>query len=170
MRPTSTGSTMTTGLDLTHYGDVASFLDKPQRYDGVHALLRHAHHVRPGEARGGTGRGLKTTAGQVEHNGKGTYTYLVLRSLDTEDVVRMFEQYVSKGDDGGALEGKGAVVVVLGGARRSLRSMEGLLRENWGVVSKGESFVGSGRTRDGMQIIGLDLVKEKLLIQHLALP
>ena len=87
--------TMTTGLDLTHYEDVAGFLDKPG--DMTECALFYDTRITctPGN-REVVLAGLKMVAGQVEREEKGTYTYLVLRSLDTEDGVRVFERYASK--------------------------------------------------------------------------
>lgn len=115
--------TMTTGLDLTHYEDVGGYLDKPadKRECGIF------YDTRITAAQGKREeviKGLRGVAEWVEKNEEGTYTYLVLRSLDGEDGVRVFERYKSKE----ALEKhwKGQKLLdFLMGSKELIRSMEG---------------------------------------------
>ena len=86
--------TMTTGLDLTHYEDVGGFLDKADmRECGI------IYDTRIKSARGKRDEVLnrfKTLSQWVEKNESGTYTFLVLKSLDNDSGVRIFERYENK--------------------------------------------------------------------------
>lgn len=115
--------TMTTSLDLTHYEDVAGFLDKPGDMTEC-ALFYDTRITCAPEKREAVLAGLKTVAGQVEREEKGTYTYLVLRSLDTEDGVRVFERYASKEAMEEHWKGK-ALLEFFMGSKEIIKSMEG---------------------------------------------
>jgi len=60
----------------------------------------------------------------VEREEKGTYTYLVLRSLDTEDGVRVFERYASKEAMEEHWKGK-VLLEFFMGSKEIIKSMEG---------------------------------------------
>lgn len=83
-------ATMTTGLDLAHYEDVAGFLDKPgdMREAGIwydtRITCKEQHQVI---------EGLKSVAKSVEEEEDGCYSFLVLKSLHDDKSVRIFERY-----------------------------------------------------------------------------
>lgn len=114
--------TMTTGLDLTHYEDVAGYLDKAEMKEcGVFWDTRIT--VVEGKREEVLAR-LGKWAQWVQENEEGTFTYLVLKSLDTEDGVRIFERYASRK----ALEAhqsSKAYVELLMGTKELVKSMEG---------------------------------------------
>ena len=68
--------------------------------------------------------GLKKVALHVEGHEPGTYTFLVLRSLDTEDGVRVFERYESR--EVMEEHWKGEVLLqFLMASKENVKSMEG---------------------------------------------
>lgn len=87
--------TMTTGLDLTHYEDDSGFLDKPGDMTERGVFYDTRITCAAGK-RAEVLKGLEAVAKTVTAEEKGTYTFLVLRSLDTEDGVRIFERYASR--------------------------------------------------------------------------
>ena len=117
--------TMTTGLDITHYEDVAGFLDKPgnSKECGIFYDTRITCAPTPG-TRDAILSKLAKVAEVVEREEPGTYTYMVLRSLDTEDGVRVFERYESRAAMEEHCKGK-ALLDFFMGSKEQIKSMEG---------------------------------------------
>lgn len=90
-------STMTTGLDLTHFEDVAGFVDKPGDMRECAIFYVTKITAKSGK-RAQVLERLTKLAKWIEENEAGTYTFLVLKSLDTEDNVRIFERYATRRD------------------------------------------------------------------------
>jgi quinol monooxygenase YgiN len=67
---------------------------------------------------------LGTVAKEVEASEPNTYTFLVLRSLDTEDGVRVFERYASRAAMEQHWKGK-ALLDFFMGSKEQIKSMEG---------------------------------------------
>lgn len=85
--------TMTTGLDLTHYEDVSgSFLDKPG--DSREAAVIYDSRIKchPGKRETVLQR-LSDLARKVESDLDDTWTFMVLKSLDNDHEVRVFQRY-----------------------------------------------------------------------------
>lgn len=115
-------STMTTGLDLTHYEDVAGYLDKADMKEcGIFYDTRiKAAEGKRDEVLARLGKFAKW----VEENEEGTFTYLVLKSLDGKDGVRVFERYANRK----ALEAHQSskeYLELLMGSKDIIKSMEG---------------------------------------------
>ncbi|KAI9878050.1 MAG: hypothetical protein M1830_002065 [Pleopsidium flavum] len=115
-------ATMTTGLDLTHYEDVGGYLDKAEMKEcGI------IYDTRITSAQGKRDEVLASLTGLakwVEGNEEGTYTYLVLKSLDGEDGIRVFERYASKGALEAHQSGK-ELLELLMTSKENIKSMEG---------------------------------------------
>ena len=90
---TKTASLMSTGFDLTHYTDTAGFLDRSGtcREAGVMYDTRIA--CASAAARDAVLAKLAKLAKQVQAQYEDTYTFYVLKSLDDETSVRVFERY-----------------------------------------------------------------------------
>jgi quinol monooxygenase YgiN len=92
----STPPTMATGFDLTHYTEDSGFLAKiPSPLNGDTCGVIHDTKIAcasPAAAAIVRER-LRGIAEHAERNEEGTYTFLVLKSLDSEDHVRIFERY-----------------------------------------------------------------------------
>jgi len=115
-------ATMTTGLDLTHYEDVAGYLDKADMKEcGIFHDTRIT--AAAGERDEVVAR-LKKLAKWVEENEKDTFTYLVLKSLDNDDQVRVFERYASKKALEAHQSGK-ELLNLLVDSKEIIKSMEG---------------------------------------------
>jgi quinol monooxygenase YgiN len=67
---------------------------------------------------------LADVAKHVEREEPGTYTFVVLRSLDTEDGVRVFERYESRASMEEHWKGK-ALLEFFMGSKEQIKSMEG---------------------------------------------
>ncbi|KAI1611654.1 hypothetical protein EDD36DRAFT_489806 [Exophiala viscosa] len=84
--------TMTTGLDLTHYEDVdGSFLDKPG--DSREAAVIYDSRIKchPGRREVVVQR-LSALARSIELHLEDTWTFMVLKSLDNDHEVRVFQR------------------------------------------------------------------------------
>jgi quinol monooxygenase YgiN len=88
------GETMITGLDLSHFEDVCGFLDKADdaKAGVIYVSRIKAHAGKRDELLGK----LKKLADAVDKNEKDCYSYLVLKSLDNEEDIRIMERYGSK--------------------------------------------------------------------------
>ena len=88
-------ATMTTGLDLTHFEDVAGYEDKTpdMKECGIFYITRIT--TRPGK-RAEVLEKLTKLAKWVEENEEDTYTFLVLKSLDNNDHIRIWERYATR--------------------------------------------------------------------------
>ena len=85
--------TMTTGLDLTHYEDVAgSFLDKPGDRRECAVMYDSRIKCNAGK-RDAVLQKLSTLAVQIEADLNDCWTFMVLKSLDNEHEVRIFQRY-----------------------------------------------------------------------------
>jgi len=90
-------STMITGLDLTHFEDVSGYEDKPgdKRECGIFYVTQI--WTQPGK-RDEVLKKLADLAKWVEKNEEGAYTFLVLKSLDDENYIRIWERYATRKD------------------------------------------------------------------------
>ncbi|KAF4634269.1 hypothetical protein G7Y89_g3852 [Cudoniella acicularis] len=88
-------STMTTGLDLTHYTDVSGFLDKSGKLDECGIIFDTKILCHSAAAREYVLKKLQVVSKHAGGEEKGTYTFWVLKSLDHDDEVRIFERYES---------------------------------------------------------------------------
>jgi quinol monooxygenase YgiN len=88
-------ATMTTGLDLTHFEDIAGYEDKTSNMKecGIFYITRIT--AKPGK-RGRLLEKLATLAKWVEENEDDTYTFLILKSLDNDDQIRIWERYATR--------------------------------------------------------------------------
>jgi quinol monooxygenase YgiN len=88
-------ATMTTGLDLTHFEDTAGFEDKTpdMKECGIFYVTRIT--AKPGK-RPEVLEKLAKLAKWVEENEDETYTFLVLKSLDNDDDLRIWERYAAR--------------------------------------------------------------------------
>ena len=87
--------TMTTGLDLAHYEDTSGFLDRSgtcAEGDIIYDTRILCHNS---QARECVVEKLSAIAEYVQEEEKGTHTFWVLKSLDQDDEVRIFERYQS---------------------------------------------------------------------------
>lgn len=89
----ATPPTMITGLDLTHYEDVAgSFLDKPG--DRRECAVIYDSKIRcHNERREAVLEKLSELAKAVESQLEDTWTFMVLKSLDNDTDIRIFQRY-----------------------------------------------------------------------------
>jgi len=90
----ATPSTMATGFDLTHYTEVCGFLDK----SGHAAECAVIHDTKilcaSLEARNTVLKRLALIANEATKE-EGTFSFWVLKNLDHDDQVRIFERYES---------------------------------------------------------------------------
>jgi quinol monooxygenase YgiN len=110
-------------LDLTHYEDVAGFLDKPGDMKECGVFYDTRITCANGK-RDQVLAGLTKVASHVEREEPGTYTFLVLRSLDTEDGARVFERYESRAKMEEHWKGK-ALLEFFTANKEQIKSMEG---------------------------------------------
>lgn len=87
--------TMTTGLDLTHYDIAAGYIDKPgdMRECAIFYVTKIVARV---GKRNEILEKLKYLAEIVEKNEEETWTFQVLRSLDNEEEIKIFERYATR--------------------------------------------------------------------------
>lgn len=86
---------MAIGFDLTHYTEVSGFLDKSK--SALECAVIHDTKITCASVPACEtilGR-LEAIAKHAEREEKGTYTFWVLRSLDNEEHLRIFERYES---------------------------------------------------------------------------
>jgi quinol monooxygenase YgiN len=88
-------ATMTTGLDLTHFEDTAGFEDKTPNMKecGIFYVTRI---IAKSGKRADVLERLQKLAQWVAKNEDDTYTYLVLKSLDNDVDIRIFERYATR--------------------------------------------------------------------------
>jgi quinol monooxygenase YgiN len=84
-----------TGFDLTHYTDVSGFLDKSGHAAECAVLYDTKIACSSSSARDAVLGKLASIAEHAEKEEKGTYSFWVLKSLDNDDQVRIFERYES---------------------------------------------------------------------------
>ena len=115
---------MSTGFDLTHFTEAAGFLDK----SGTAKECAIIHDTKivcaSGTARDAVLTKLAAVAAHAEREEPGTYTFLVLKSLDNDDHVRIFERYASWEALETHQRGGGWVSLLLG-AKEEIKSLEG---------------------------------------------
>lgn len=86
---------MAIGFDLTHYTEVSGFLDKSKSAAECE-VIHDTRIVCSSElARDKVLSRLESIAEYAEREEKGTYTFWVLKSLDNDDQLRIFERYES---------------------------------------------------------------------------
>lgn len=88
-------STMTTGLDLTHFEDVSGYEDKTSNMKECEIFYITRISAKSGK-RDEILEKLSALADWVNKNEDEAYTYLVLKSLDNDDDVRIWERYGTK--------------------------------------------------------------------------
>ncbi|TKA81100.1 hypothetical protein B0A49_00395 [Cryomyces minteri] len=86
---------MTTGLDLTHYENTSGFLDKPGDRKECGIIYDTRITAKEGKRDEVLGS-LAKLAQWAEKNEDDTYTFLVLKSLDNDTQVRVFERYATR--------------------------------------------------------------------------
>lgn len=91
----SVPSSMSTGLALTHYTEVAGFLDKSENCRECAVIYDTRIECYGPQAREVVLAKLAAIAKHAETEEEGTYTFSVLRSLDNHTQVRIFERYAS---------------------------------------------------------------------------
>ncbi|BCS17267.1 putative quinol monooxygenase [Aspergillus puulaauensis] len=117
-------STMSTGLDLTHYTETAGFLDKPGNCQGCEIIYDTRIECHAQQDRSTILDKLAVIAEHIEEHEDGTSTFLVLKSLDSETQMRIFERYASW--DAMLAHQKGDKLVDLWlGSKAGIKSMEG---------------------------------------------
>lgn len=87
--------TMTTGLDLTHYDIAAGYIDKPGDMRECAIFYVTKIVAKPGK-RNDILQKLETLAEHVEKSEDGAWTFQVLRSLDNETEIKIFERYATR--------------------------------------------------------------------------
>lgn len=88
-------ATMTTGLDLTHFEDVSGYQDKTSNMKECDIFYITRISAKPGK-RVELLEKLAELAKWVEKNEVDAYTFLVLKSLDNDDDIRVWERYGTK--------------------------------------------------------------------------
>jgi quinol monooxygenase YgiN len=114
---------MTTGLDLTHFEDTAGFVDKTKDMRECEIFYVTQIWCKEGKREEVLKR-LGKLAKWVEGNEGDTYTFSVLKSLDRDDYVRVFERYATRK----ALEehmARKEVLEFFMGSKDLIKSMEG---------------------------------------------
>jgi quinol monooxygenase YgiN len=91
----ATPATMAIGFDLTHYTEVLGFLDKSKSAAECAVIYDTKIICSSALARDTLLSRLEPIAEHAESEEKGTYTFWVLKSLDEEDQLRIFERYES---------------------------------------------------------------------------
>lgn len=93
-------STMTTGLDLTHFGAVGGFLDKSGKKTEcglIHDVQIHCADAAARETLLEALKGLCDAVEKRQEDGQGeVLTFLGLKSLDNETCARIFARYKSR--------------------------------------------------------------------------
>lgn len=87
-------SSMSTGLDLTHYTETCGFLDKSANCRECGVMYDTRIECNTAADRGAVLGKLVAIAEHAEKE-EDTYTFFVLKSLDNETQVRIFERYAS---------------------------------------------------------------------------
>jgi len=88
--------TMTTGLDLSHYEDVGGFLDRYNDKRECEVMVDVRITCNDSETRAKVLGKLSSLAEDIAHSSmRGTLTFLVLKSLDKDQGVRVFQRFES---------------------------------------------------------------------------
>jgi quinol monooxygenase YgiN len=88
-------NTMTTGMDLTHYTETSGFLDKSKICLECGIIYDTRIVCNSAKDRDIVLQKLAAVAEHAEQDEEGTYTFLVLKSLDNDYHVRIFERYAN---------------------------------------------------------------------------
>jgi quinol monooxygenase YgiN len=88
--------TMTTGLDLMHYGYVGGFLDKPGDQRECEIMLDTRITATSSEARKIISSRLVQLAKSVESDKDGIYTWMAFVSHDDEVGLRMYARFATR--------------------------------------------------------------------------
>ena len=121
---------MLTGLDLRQYEDVMGFLDKSGTSEEAGIMYNTGITTKPGQ-REDVIKALRAVVDEAERE-DGTMTFLVLRCLDDEVGVRIFERYRGRGAMERHAEGKALLSFWM-------RNKEGI------VGMDGRAYVPTGR-------------------------
>jgi quinol monooxygenase YgiN len=117
-------STMSTGLDLSHYTETAGFLDKSGNCQECEAIYDTRVECYTLEDRNTALAKLAVIAEHIAEYEDGTCTFLVLKSLDSDTHLRIFGRYSSW--DAMLAHQKGDKLVDLWlGSKTGIKSMEG---------------------------------------------
>lgn len=117
-------STMSTGLDLTHYTETAGFLDKPGNCQECEVIYDTRIECNTPQDRNTILAKLAVIAEHIAEHEDGTSTFLVLKSLDSDTHLRIFERYASW--EAMLAHQKGDKLVDLWlGSKAEIKSMEG---------------------------------------------
>lgn len=115
---------MSTGLDLTHYTDVSGFLDKTGKSTECTVIHDTKILCASSSARDVVLNKLAAIAEHAEKEEKGTYTFYVLKCLDHNNQIRIFERYASW--DALDIHQKNPALTKLWlGSKEEIRSLEG---------------------------------------------
>ncbi|KAF2842009.1 hypothetical protein M501DRAFT_1028790 [Patellaria atrata CBS 101060] len=87
--------TLMTGLDLMHYEDVGGYLDKYNDMRECEIFYDTRLKIKPEKCEEVLAKLVKL-ADWTKENEKDTYTFLVLKSLDNDHDVRIFERYATR--------------------------------------------------------------------------
>ncbi|KAI9371741.1 hypothetical protein BJX61DRAFT_534527 [Aspergillus egyptiacus] len=88
-------SSMSTGLDLTHYTETSGFLDKSGTCAECEVMYDTRIECHTQQGRNSVIRKLAAVAEHAVANDDGTSTFLVLQSLDSGTHLRIFERFAS---------------------------------------------------------------------------
>jgi len=86
---------MSTGFDLSHFTETSGFLDKPGNSKECAVIYDTKIQCASASARDSVLDKLAAVAKHAEEAEDGTYTFLVLKSLDNDDNIRIFERYAT---------------------------------------------------------------------------
>lgn len=115
--------TMTTGLDLRHYEDVGGFLDRYSDKRECEIMTDVRIECKP-EARDNVLSKLTNLANNIKTEGpEGVYTWFVLKSLDTNTGVRIFQRFKSWKTAAASAERQASLDFWMG-AKEEISSME----------------------------------------------
>ena len=120
----ATPSCMSTGFDLTHFTEASGFLDKSGNLKECAIIYDTRILCASASACDSVLKKLAAVAKHAEKEEQGTYTFLVLKSLDNENSIRIFERYESWE----ALEihqNSKDLIDLLLGSKEEIKSLEG---------------------------------------------
>jgi quinol monooxygenase YgiN len=118
------GAIMSIGLDLTHYEDRSGFLDRSVNYKEAEIFYDTRITTKSAAATTTLLEKLAKLAKYVDDNEEGAYTFLVVKSLDSEDEIRIFERYESWDAFQKHLASKELADLLLG-SKEEIKSLEG---------------------------------------------
>src|ERR1700760_2137514 len=86
-------ATMSTGLDLMHYGPASGYIDKFGDQRECKVMQDTRIWCKSAESRDAVLQRLSKVAKEIETNDPGAYTFLVTKSLDTDDEARLYTRF-----------------------------------------------------------------------------